>query len=262
MRELTILHYHVGGRVNTDLRGIEAGIGDLGRFTRTGLRLLCGCPYQHHAEPYIVRLRDSGARIVWTIGATERPYANAFGKGHGICWDCEGGGDPSGNAAWFRELYRKLDYSAKRLFYDQDRFVGVYSGFPPPIKYDGQTCVERYGCDWDQFSRWFALGYAHPMPLPTACCGGLRGPLPAKALINMPPNLPVLLAIASPNYALPEAEQWAQVREDTRDRLAWIKCGKAKDLLLVKAVDAAAGARWTPQDSRYCAIIGEELANV
>ena len=58
------------------------------------------------------------------------------------------------------------------------------------------------------------------------------------------------------------AEQWAQVREDTRDRLGWIKRGAGKGLCLVKARDGVAGARWSEADSRYCAIIGEEVGKL
>lgn len=251
-----VFSYHAY-RIYTHPLGLEAGIAEL---AVAGISHV-GVPYQHHAEPYVVVLRQHGLRVVYTIGAHERPYANAFGKGDGCCWDLEGGGDPVANALWFANLYRKLDRSAKRLFYDQLRSVGVYSGYPGCL-YGGQTIAARYSCNWPDLQRTFSAGYGHLMPWPTACCGGIRGPLPPGALAGMPPGLPVLHAIASPDPTLPEAEQWAQVREDTRDRLGWIKRGMGKGLCLVQAVDGPAGARWSEADSRYCAIIGEEIANV
>ena len=213
-----------------------------------------GSPFQH-TDPYLLEAKRRGFKVARTIGANERPTAKDFSEPClAIAWDLEGGGNPTENARWFRTLFNRIQSKIPSC-----QIPLIYSGYPGCL-YSQQTIAERYGCDYALLHREFRRWWGWPRPLPWAACGGIRGPLPANALYDMPPNLPVLHAIASPDPALPESEQWAQVREDTRDRLSWIKRGAGKGLLLVKARDGEPGARWGEADSTYTRIIAEEIA--
>lgn len=248
---MLICHYH-GYRIYTHPLGLEAGIAELVVAGVTHI----GCPYQHHAERYVAGLRETKLRIVYTVGAHERPPGLPFGWN---AWDCEGGGDPQDNARWWRhttDWYNNI----------------VYSGYPG-IRYSGQTIQTRYGCDWQVFNATFSCGFAHPMPWPIAACGGVRGLLPPTALDGMPAVLPVLHAITPPDWQALQAQYVdhdaymtaveADIRATVRDRLSWVQRWPAGGgLMLVQAHDGEAGARWTVEDSLQCRVLAEELCAI
>lgn len=254
MSKLVVLAYH-SHRIYTHPLGLEAGLAELAVAGVTHI----GVPWQHRDEPYIATLRQHGLRVVYTIGATERPYAKDFGKCDGICFDAEGGGDPAANATWFANLYRKLDYSSGRIFYDNNRLIGAYSGYPG-ILYSNQTISERYGCDWGLFHQAFSRGWGWPRPLPVCAVGGIRGSLPGHALDGMPAACPVLHSIATPqDWTAPGVEK--ELREQIRDRLAWVRRWKAGGgLMVVRAKDGPTGSRWLPEDSLLCKWVKQEIA--
>ena len=215
---------------------------------------MIGSPFQH-TDPYLAETKRRGFKVARTFGALERPTAMDFSEPcSAICWDLEVGGDPADNARWFRTLYNRV-----RARIPSCQIPLVYSGLPG-VLYSGQTIQTRYGCDFGLLHREFRRWWGWPRPLPIAACGGIRGSLPGHALDGMPAACPVLHSIATPqDWTAPGVEK--ELREQIRDRLAWVHRWKAgSGLMLVRAKDGPEGARWLSEDSLLCKWVGQEIA--